>query len=274
MLVPPSRPGGLRLRILSAAVLIPVVVAAIYLGGWLLVLLIALGAVLLANEWDRLCGGDGIRGSVGIVHAGVVLAAALLSGAEFYGAALALAAVGTVGVAVIAIQFERLAAWPAAGVIYLALPVIAIIWLRGEPEAGRASLLWLFVLVWATDTGALALGRSLGGPRLAPRISPNKTWSGAIGGLACAAAVGALVGWLNGDAGIALLVGLSVGLSLVSQAGDLVESAVKRHYGVKDSGSLIPGHGGILDRVDGLLVAAPVMAAVAIFNDGSALLWR
>lgn len=274
MPVPPSRPGGLRLRILSAAVLIPVVVAAIYLGGWLLVLLIALGAVLLANEWDRLCGGDGVRGSVGIVHAGVVLAAALLSGAEFYGAALALAAVGTVGVAVIAIQFERLAAWPAAGVIYLALPVIAIIWLRGEPEAGRASLLWLFVLVWATDTGALALGRTLGGPRLAPRISPNKTWSGAIGGLACAAAVGALVGWLNGDAGIALLVGLSVGLSLVSQAGDLVESAVKRHYGVKDSGSLIPGHGGILDRVDGLLLAAPVMAAVAIFNDGSALLWR
>ncbi len=274
MLVPPPPPGGLRPRILSAAVLIPVMVAAIYLGGWLLVLLIALSAVLLANEWDRLCGGDGVRGSVGIVHAGVVLAVALLSGAELYGAALALAAIGTVGVTVIAIQFERRAAWPAAGVIYLALPVIAIIWLRGEPEAGRASLLWLFLLVWATDTGALAVGRTLGGPRLAPRISPNKTWSGAIGGIACAAAVGVLVDWLTGDAGMALLVGLSVSLSLVSQAGDLVESAVKRHYGVKDSGSLIPGHGGILDRVDGLLLAAPVMAAVAILNDGSALLWR
>ena len=274
MLVPPSPPDRLRLRILSAAFLIPLAVASIYLGGWLLVLLMALGAVLLANEWDRLCGGDGVRGSVGIVHAGVVLAVALLAGAELYGAALALVAVGTVGVAVIAVQFERRAAWPAAGVIYLALPVLAIIWLRGGPEAGRASLLWLFVLVWATDVGALTAGRTLGGPRLAPTISPNKTWSGAIGGLACAAAVGALVGWLTGDAGIALLVGLSVAFSLVSQVGDLVESAVKRHYSVKDSGSLIPGHGGILDRVDGLLLAAPAMAVVALLNDGSALLWR
>ena len=119
MLVPPSPPDGLRLRILSAAFLIPLVVASIYLGGWSLVLLMALGAVLLANEWDRLCGGDGVRGSVGIVHAGVVLAVALLAGAELYGAALALVAVGTVGVAVIAVQFERRAVWPAAGVIYL-----------------------------------------------------------------------------------------------------------------------------------------------------------
>ena len=109
---------------------------------------------------------------------------------------------------------------------------------------------------------------------MAPRISPNKTWSGAIAGLACAAAVGALMGWLTGAAAIALLVGLSVALSLVAQAGDLVESAVKRHYGVKDSGNLIPGHGGILDRVDGLLLAAPVIAAVALLNGGSAFLWR
>lgn len=269
-----SPPGGLRLRLLSAAVLIPVALAGIYLGGWLLVLFVALGGVLLANEWDRLCGGDGVRGSVGIVHAGVILAAALLAGAEFFGAALALTAVGAVGVSVIARQFERSAAWPAAGVIYLALPIIAIIWLRGEPEAGRASILWLFVLVWATDTGALAVGRTLGGPRLAPRISPNKTWSGTVAGLASAAGVGALVGWITDDVGFALIIGLSVGLSVVAQAGDLLESAVKRHYGVKDSGSMIPGHGGILDRADGLLLAAPAMAALAIFNDGSALLWR
>ncbi len=122
------------------------------------------------------------------------------------------------------------------------------------------------MLVWATDTGALAVGRTLGGPRLAPRISPNKTWSGAIGGLACAAALGALMHWLTGNAGIALLVGLSVGLSLVSQAGDLVESAVKRHYGVKDSGSLIPGHGGLFDRVDGLLFASVVAGLIALRN--------
>lgn len=271
MLVPPTQPGGLRLRILSAAVLIPIAVLPVYMGGWLLVLLMALGGVLLAGEWDRLCGGDGVLGSVGIVHAGVVLAVALLSGAGLIGAALALAAVGTVGAAVIARQFERRAIWPAVGVIYLSLPIIAIIWLRAEPDAGRASILWLFVLVWATDAGALAVGRTLGGPRLAPKISPNKTWSGAIGGLVCAAAVGAAVAGLTGGAGLALLLGLSVGLSVVSQIGDLAESAVKRHYGVKDSGNLIPGHGGILDRVDGLLLAAPAMAALAIWNGGSAL---
>ncbi len=111
-------------------------------------------------------------------------------------------------------------------------------------------------------------------PRLAPRISPNKTWSGAIGGLACAAAVGAVVAGLIGNASFGVLVGISIAFSLVSQVGDLAESAVKRHYGVKDSGNLIPGHGGILDRVDGLLLAAPAMAAVAILNGGSALLWR
>lgn len=274
MQVRPAQPDGLRLRILSAAVLIPVALVAIYLGGWLLVLLMALGGVLLANEWDRLCGGDGVRGPVGIVHAGVVFAVALLSGAGLYGAAIALGVVGAVGAAVIATQFERRGVWPAAGVIYISLTVIAIIWLRGEPVGGRSSILWLFVLVWATDTGALTAGRVLGGPRLAPKISPNKTWSGALGGIACAVVIGALVAWLTADAGVALLAGVSAGLSMASQAGDLLESAVKRHYGVKDSGTLIPGHGGILDRVDGLLLAAPVMAAVAIFNGGSALLWR
>ena len=274
MLSQPARPGSLRLRVASVAVLAPIALGCVYLGGWALVALVALGAVLAADEWDRLCGGEGVRGTVGIVHIGIVLAIALLAGAELYGAALAVGIVGMFGLAVVANQLGRRAVWPAAGVVYFALPAVALIWLRGDPEAGRISLFWLFGVVWATDIAGFVVGRSVGGPRLAPRISPKKTMSGFAGGLAGAALVGVVAAWLTDDAGLALLAVVSLGLSLVSQAGDLSESAAKRHYGVKDSGNLIPGHGGILDRIDGLLFAAPVAAAVAILNDGSALIWR
>ncbi len=274
MLVRPAQPGSLWLRVASVGVLAPFALGSIYLGGWVLVALVALGAVLSADEWDRMCGGDGVRGTVGVVHVGIVLAIAVLAGADLYGAALVVGIVGGFGVAVVAKQLGRRAVWPAAGVVYVALPVIALIWLRSDPDAGRASLFWLFAVVWATDIAGFGVGRSIGGPRLAPKISPKKTWSGLGGGLVGAVLVGVVAAWLTGDAGLVLLAVVSLGLSLVSQVGDLSESAVKRHYGVKDSGNLIPGHGGILDRIDGLLFAAPAAAVVALLNDGSALIWR
>lgn len=154
-----------------------------------------------------------------------------------------------------------------SGVAYLALVTLSLLSLRHQPETGLQAVLWLLATVWATDIFAYVAGRGLGGPRLAPRLSPRKTWSGALGGLAAAVVVGACTAWFftGGSAiGLAMAGGL---LSVISQAGDLAESAVKRHVGVKDSGQLIPGHGGLLDRIDALMAAAVAMAAIRLASD-------
>ncbi|MFI4988772.1 MAG: phosphatidate cytidylyltransferase, partial [Alphaproteobacteria bacterium] len=162
--------------------------------------------------------------------------------------------------------------WRAAGALYVGIPSTALLWLRGD--SGAYAVLWLFLVVWATDIGAYACGRLIGGPRLAPRLSPNKTWAGLVGGLLAASAVGALLAPALGVPARGLLVGLSAILSLVSQAGDLLESALKRHFGVKDTSALIPGHGGLFDRVDGVLAAAPAAAVLQLLSGGSLLAWR
>ena len=144
------------------------------------------------------------------------------------------------------------------GLAYIAPALLALLWLRGLP-GGLRWVGFLAAVVWSGDTGAYLIGRLVGGPRLAPRISPGKTWSGAAGGTACAVLVG--VAAASGHAAAALP---ALGLSLAAQAGDLLESALKRHFGVKDSGRLIPGHGGLLDRLDGVLTAAPLAALLAL----------
>lgn len=146
----------------------------------------------------------------------------------------------------------------ALGAVYIGPALAALIWLRAGSQ-GLSRVLFLAAVVWAGDVGAYIAGRALGGPRLAPRISPGKTWSGALGGTLCAVLAG-VVAW-PGDTARAALVALL--LSVVAQAGDLLESALKRHFGVKDSGRIIPGHGGMLDRLDGVLTAAPVAALLA-----------
>jgi phosphatidate cytidylyltransferase len=151
------------------------------------------------------------------------------------------------------------------GVAYVGLPCIALTWLRADPAAGQTNILLLILVVWATDIGAYLAGRRLGGAKLAPRISPGKTWSGAAGGLFAAIFVGFCV------APRAALV--AAGLSIVAQAGDLLESGIKRHFGVKDSGWLIPGHGGLLDRLDGVLAASLLAAALAFGKGRGILIW-
>lgn len=141
-----------------------------------------------------------------------------------------------------------------AGVPYIGCGTAALLWLRGLPDAGAWLVLMLVLAVWASDIGAYLVGRLVGGPKLAPRISPGKTWSGAAGGLLAAGLAGFSVYGVRGAAFAAVL-------GIAAQGGDLLESALKRHFGVKDSGRTIPGHGGLLDRLDGMLVAAPVAAA-------------
>jgi phosphatidate cytidylyltransferase len=162
-----------------------------------------------------------------------------------------------------------------AGLAYVALACAALLWLRDDPVAGRANVLFLLFTVWACDIGAYLVGRWVGGPRLAPAISPGKTRSGAAGGLIAAIAVGLLAAHFLSDAATIWRAALVAAvLGIVSQLGDLLESFVKRRLEVKDSGHLIPGHGGLFDRLDGILAAAPVAAVLALALGRGVVLWQ
>ena len=160
------------------------------------------------------------------------------------------------------------------GTLYAALAAASLIWLRGRPIAGWDDVLFLLLVVWSTDIGAYLVGRRFGGPKLAPSISPGKTWSGAAGGLASGMLIGLLIASFAlepSPAGGVIAGGV---VSLVAQLGDLMESALKRWLSVKDSGRTIPGHGGLFDRLDGILAAAPFAALFALAVQGGMPLWR
>ena len=180
------------------------------------------------------------------------------------------------GAVIAAWEWTRLVAWSpawvAAGIVYIGVPVVAILWLRDQ---GRETAFWLLLVVWATDIVAYFAGRMIGGWKLMPRVSPKKTWAGLIGGVVGAAIVGGIVAAaLHLAVAPWALAGASAVLALVSQAGDLFESAVKRRFDAKDSGTLIPGHGGVLDRIDGLMAAAPAAAVFCLALGGGITAWR
>jgi phosphatidate cytidylyltransferase len=255
---------SLAARIASGFLLAAVAAGAVLLGGTALALLLVLGLLLAAREWAGLARDGASPGHL------LLLAAPVLVGAA------AILAVGT-GAGILAWPVLLLGATAAAGLaallpdgaphrtafgtLYLGAPAAVLLWLREDPRGGAGLVLWLLAVVAATDTLAYAVGRAVGGPRLAPAISPGKTWSGSCGGLLGAVLVGAgggsFLGWPWPAAG-----GLAALLSLVAQAGDLFESWLKRRAGLKDSGALLPGHGGILDRIDGLLPATLVLGLV------------
>lgn len=264
--------SSLTLRTLSALIMAPIAAEAVLLGWPYLDLLVAAGCAVLAWEWCRLCG-SGRLGLVGWTLLGAVLASIVVASLGHEFEALVLALLGALLVHWIALtQAAANAIWLAAGTPYLALPAVALLWLR--TESGAYVVLWLFLVVWATDMGAYTVGRLIGGPHLAPRLSPNKTWAGLVGGVATAAGTGALLGRAMGVSGLGFLVGLSAAIAIVAQIGDLIESAFKRHFNVKDTSGLIPGHGGLLDRVDGLLAAVPAAALIQLASGGSILSWR
>ncbi len=269
-----GRFGKLGSRVVSALVLAPPVLAAVYVGPTALAVIVALAALLMAHEWDALCGGGRTRLSVGVLMLVLLTAITAAAFRTFEYALLAM-----FGGAILVYGGARMSGhkapfWTSIGALYIGVPAVALIWLRADPELGRATVFWLLGVVWATDTGAFLAGRAIGGQRLAPVISPNKTWAGLFGGLFCATLAGLAAALLLKLPGPWPLVFLSGVLALVAQAGDLAESKVKRHFGVKDSGSLIPGHGGMLDRLDGLLAAAPVVALLSLLTGGGAVIWR
>jgi phosphatidate cytidylyltransferase len=163
----------------------------------------------------------------------------------------------------------------AFGFPYLGLAAVALPWLRAGPDAGLANTLFVLAIVWASDIGAYLTGRLAGGPKLAPSLSPGKTWSGAAGGLAGAVlAALAVAACFSSGFSPSHVGGVAIVLGTISQAGDLLESALKRRFGVKDSGRIIPGHGGLLDRLDALLAVAPAAALLALFVGRGVVLWR
>ncbi|MDR3436688.1 phosphatidate cytidylyltransferase [Telmatospirillum sp.] len=257
----------LRQRILSALVLAPCAIAAVWIGSWAFVALAALAGGLMAWEWTRLCSGH--FGSDGKLLALVSVVAVIL-GHAMPMAGMALIAVAALTVPWVGRWSDRSPLWMVAGTFYIGVPALSLVWLRG---LGSDTVFWLLLVVWATDIGAYAAGRTIGGPKLMPSVSPKKTWAGLLGGMGSAAAVGAIVGFVDGFSP-AVLAALSALLAVVAQAGDLAESWVKRHFGVKDSSAIIPGHGGVLDRLDGLLAASPVVAMLCLALGGGLSQWR
>jgi phosphatidate cytidylyltransferase len=251
---PPSR--NLLMRILAAAVLAPLAIAIAYAGGWLWAGLVMLAAIGLYVEWLAIIG---LARETRVVAAGVValaVAGVCLATGRIDAALLVLA----VGFAAVSLLAPRQRGWTATGFGYAAAAEIASVLVRRDPVDGFAALILILVVVWVTDIGGYFAGRGIGGPKLWPRVSPNKTWAGALGGFVLSLIVAA--GFAAGGLGmIGPLLVLGAVLSIASQLGDLFESAVKRRFGVKDSSHIIPGHGGLLDRLDGF-VAAIVLAAI------------
>ena len=256
-------------RVLSALLLGAVALALLYAGVVPFAVLIFVVTLLMCWEWGHVVRHSDAFDSVLIVHGIAVGTATILATMGLAVLALIALIAGTFVVG--ALRFGEKARLSALGVLYIGLPAVALIWLRSGDTAampyGLLAVLFVILSVIATDTLAYFTGRGVGGPKLWPSVSPNKTWSGLIGGISGAAAVGASFGaMLPGGNPIELaLTGLVLGL--VAQGGDLAESALKRGFGVKDASGLIPGHGGFMDRMDGLVVAAVVAAMIGLLRN-------
>lgn len=265
--------SDLKVRAIAGLVMGAAALALLWLGGLpFLVMTLIIGALVL-REWCTITQAGTQAGQPRAIYliALTVLAAGFgLAGAARWPLAFGLACGGGALLWGLGLALrQRTLRWVGPGLIYAAAPALALAWLRQLPE-GFVIVLWLMVAVVMTDTCAYFAGRRFGGPKLAPRISPKKTWSGLIGGVSGAALSGWVIGALMGLplAAAGWLAGGAAVLAVVSQMGDLGESALKRAFGVKDSGSILPGHGGIMDRVDGLAAAAPVVALAEVFRLG------
>jgi phosphatidate cytidylyltransferase len=246
---------NLLMRIIAALVLAPLAIAIAYAGGWLWLGLVTLAAIGLYVEWVTIVGARTPR----VMAAGIVtlFGVAVWLGIGRIGTTYVIVALGVI---VAALLSPHRRGWMALGGCYASAALIASVAVRLDPVWGFTALMFVLLIVWVTDIGGYFAGRGIGGPKLWPRVSPKKTWAGAIGGFAASLVIAFGFAALDlGKTGPLLL--LATILSIASQLGDLFESAVKRRFGVKDSSHIIPGHGGLMDRLDGF-VAAVVLAAI------------
>ncbi len=249
-------------RVAAAVAMGSVAVAATWIGGFLFAAFWWLASIVVLWEWQRLVGGE--RLIVARVVAGAV-ALALAALSALHDSIAGVVAALILGAAAVGwIAGGRQGIWAAAGVLYAGALVASVGLLRVSPSFGMAAILWLFAVVWGADIAAYFAGRLIGGPRLWPRVSPGKTWAGAIVGAFAGAVLGLmLAAWTNR---LAALFWLGLATAIVSELGDLFESALKRRFGVKDSSGLIPGHGGLMDRLDAFTSASFFAAVVAILH--------
>jgi phosphatidate cytidylyltransferase len=282
------RKSNLATRVISALVMMPVVIASTYLGYPYFNLLVCLCAALMAWEYSRMILGGRLGYEGWGLMIGLVGAVLLASSQDYSSAFLLLGVIVAffLGVDVVRRPFIKApirspkmdtviypanSLWMAAGGAYMGGACISLIWIRNDWNNGLLAVIWILVLVWASDSGAYAAGRLIGGPKMAPTISPNKTWAGLVGCVISAGIVGAVVAQSTYPDALYWLIAISALIGLVAQMGDLLVSAIKRHFGVKDTSALIPGHGGVLDRVDALLSAIFAAVLISLVNKGPLL---
>lgn len=257
--MPNSKWSDLGIRTLSAVILVPIVLAIVWQGGFLFTgFAVALG-IMMAIEWVKISFGD--NKAQLLVHE--VAAASVIMGSTKLSI---LALIILTALSVFLQRKDGLSFWKCIGIFYIGLPVLALSLLRDDAEFGLKAVIWCMVIVWSADVMAYFFGRIIGGPKMAPLISPKKTWAGMLG-----AVVGAVLASCLFSQFSLLefwpLAGLAAIFAVLEQGGDVFESAFKRHYGVKDSGQVIPGHGGVLDRIDGLIAVVLVAAIVGFMHN-------
>ncbi|MGA2292354.1 phosphatidate cytidylyltransferase [Bradyrhizobium sp.] len=254
---------NLLMRVAVALVLAPAAIASAYAGGWLWTALVTLAAIGLYVEWLMIVAA---AREAKVVASGIValaLSVVCLAAGRIDASLLASA----LGLGVVTWLSKARRHWNAAGFFYATVAAIASVMVRLDQTCGFVALMLILLVVWVTDIGGYFAGRGIGGPRLWPRVSPKKTWAGAIAGFGSSLIIGA--GFAAFGLGrTAPLLALSAALSIASQLGDLFESAVKRRFGVKDSSHLIPGHGGLMDRLDGFVAAVVLAAILGLFRGG------
>ena len=255
----------LALRVYSALVLVPLAIGTAYLGGWPFALFWGAAAMGVLWEWTALVARSDQRSVLLAGGASLALAVALVATGHRLAAVVVLA-MGTIGAASLARAEQR--TWVAGGIPYAGALALAPIVLRADDGDGFLAVIFLFAIVWTTDISAYFVGRALGGPKLVPQVSPKKTWAGALGGLIASVVVAVALAEMAALTALFALAMLAVLLSVFAQGGDLFESFLKRRFHAKDSSHLIPGHGGLMDRLDGFVSASAAAALIGLARGG------
>jgi phosphatidate cytidylyltransferase len=247
--------------------MVPLALGAAHYGNLIFLAFWTIAALIVLWEWDAMvCAHD--KNPVFTISSITIVGSSLLWAIDRPMPALILISLGALGVATLASKIRR--AWCVAGLLYTGALMIAPVALRSDPTFGLSAILFLFAVVWLTDIGAYIAGRGLGGPKLMPHVSPNKTWTGAIGGLVAGVCGGIAVAKFAGIGNLAAIGLVGFVLSIISQAGDLAESAIKRKFNVKDASWIIPGHGGLMDRLDGFVVVSIAAVLIGLVRGGVA----